>query len=218
MKVKLLGARNLLNSQSRSFFDFFRNTDDVTKLIKSSGYKGERHQVKTRDGYHLTVHRILPNKNAEPKGTVFLMHGLFRNSADYIATGPKIALPYLLSDNGFDCFLGNARGAKYSTKHDNHSYDSKEFWKFSWEEIGLNDLPAMIEFTIDKTGSTKVSYVGHSQGGTTVLALLASKPEYNELLSQMHLMAPAVFMNGSTSIAFNFVNRLLFVSKIWKYF
>lgn len=211
MKVN---SRSLLHFQVRNFFNFFRNTDEVTKLVKISGYKSEKHQVTTTDGYHLTVHRVLPNRNTEPKGTVFLMHGLFRNSADYIATGPEIALPYLLSDHGFDCYLGNARGSKFCTKHETHSYDSKDFWNFSWEEIGLYDLPAMLELAIDKSGSPKVNYVGHSQGCTTLLALLASRPEYNELISQMHLMAPAVFTKGGTSVSYNFINRMLFVSII----
>ncbi|KAL7041833.1 hypothetical protein ACKWTF_000916 [Chironomus riparius] len=208
MKVKFLST----NSFVRNFFsnNIFRQSDEVTKLISQSGYKGERHQVKTQDGYYLTVHRILPKKNVEYKGTVFLMHGLFRNSADYIATGPKVALPYLLSDNGFDCYLGNARGSKYCQEHVKHPYNSKSFWNFSWEEIGLYDLPAMIDFAIDKSNSSKVNYIGHSQGCTTAVALLASRPEYNKFISQLHLMAPAVFMNGATTIAFSFWNRAIF--------
>jgi pimeloyl-ACP methyl ester carboxylesterase len=210
MKVKFLSTNNVISCHVRNFFS--KQSDEVTKLISQSGYKGERHQVKTQDGYYLTVHRIPPKENVEYKGTVFLMHGLFRNSADYIATGPKVALPYFLADHGFDCYLGNARGSKYSQEHVKHPYNSKHFWNFSWEEIGLYDLPAMIEFSIDKSNSSKVNYIGHSQGCTTVVALLASRPEYNNLISQMHLMAPAVFMDGATSIAFSFWSQIIFVS------
>lgn len=217
MKVKLLSPSKFLNthqSLNYSFFwNFFRKSDEVTSLIKNAGYKGESHEVKTKDGYFLTVHRIPPNRSVEPRGTVFLMHGLFRNSADYIATGPKIALPYLLADHGYDCYLGNARGSKYCPqKHETLTFVSKDFWNFSWEQIGLYDLPAMIEFAIDKSNSSKVNYIGHSQGCTSVLALLASRPEYNDFVSQLHLMTPAAFMDGSTSAAFNVVNRLIFVS------
>lgn len=193
----------LFNFTSRSLFtSLFNKTDEVTKLIKNAGYKGELHQVKTADGYILSVHRLRANKRVEPQGTVFLMHGLFRNSADYLATGSEIALPYLLSDHGFDVFLGNARGSKFSTEHATHTYKSSDYWNFSWHEIGMHDLPAMLEIAIDKTNCESVKYVGHSQGATTILALLSSKPEYNSMLSQLHLMAPAVYVHYSTSPAF----------------
>lgn len=53
----------------------------------------------------------------------------------------------------------------------------------------------MIDFMLNKTNSAKAFYVGHSQGGTSGLVLLTTRPEYNEKLIQVHFMAPASFMN-----------------------
>lgn len=83
--------------------------DDVLELIRESGYSGEVHQVETEDGYWLKVHRITPTNGTQSKQSfskhpVFLMHGLFAASADYVVTGRK-SLAYLLADNGYD---GNA--------------------------------------------------------------------------------------------------------------
>lgn len=67
--------------------------DDVDELIETAGYCSEIHEVTTEDGYLLKVHRILPKKEAErPRIPVFLMHGLFSTAAEYVLTGPEVAL------------------------------------------------------------------------------------------------------------------------------
>ncbi|CRK93814.1 CLUMA_CG007341, isoform A [Clunio marinus] len=180
-------------------FDNFNedNKDDVLDLIKTAGYKAEAHLVVTEDGYVLKVHRILPKvKGNNIKHPVFLMHGLLAASADYIITGPQTALAFLLSDAGYDVFMGNARGNKHSTRHKTFSTNSKQFWKFSWHEIGFYDLPAMIDFVLNFTRSKQLFYVGHSQGTTSLLVLLSSRPQYNEKIIQAHLMAVSAYRNA----------------------
>ncbi|KAG5667108.1 hypothetical protein PVAND_015107 [Polypedilum vanderplanki] len=192
-----------------------KQSDEVTKIITNSGYKAEVHKVKTIDDYELTVHQILPQQIIDRKKCVFFMHGLFRNSADFLATGSQIALPYLLADHGFDVFLGNARGTKYSTKNFKYDNKSKEFWNFSWEEIGLYDLPPMFNFSLEKSETEKINYVGHSQGCTAALVLLSENPEWNSKFTQLHLLTPAVFLHHAKSPAYkigirlqNFLTRL----------
>lgn len=77
-------------------------SDDVLELMEKAGYKGEAHKVITEDGYILKLHRLPPRSVNSTKPPVFLMHGLFAASADYLVTGPKTALAYLLADNGYD--------------------------------------------------------------------------------------------------------------------
>lgn len=102
---------------------------------------------------------------------------------------------YLLSENGFDIWLGNARGTDHCLKHKTLKSDSKEFWDFSWHEIGFYDVPAMFDLMLKVTNSSKGFYVGHSQGGTSFFVMTSSRPEFNRKIIQGHLMAPAVFMN-----------------------
>lgn len=177
----------------------FRHVDEFSHALKTAGYRGEGHHVKTEDGYILQVHRVLPKKHSVHKGSAFLMHGLFRSSSDFLATGPKIALAYYLSDHGYDVWLGNARGTKYSSQHETYESNSKDFWKFSFHEIGLYDLPAMLNFMLEHIKQSNTFYVGHSQGTCSLLALLSSLPEYNDKIIEAHLMTPAVFMQHSTS-------------------
>jgi pimeloyl-ACP methyl ester carboxylesterase len=170
-------------------------SDVFMSFVESFGYKAEAYEVETEDGYLLTLHRVLPavERNGTVKNPVFLMHGLTATSGDYIVTGPKKALAFLLVDNGYDVWLGNARGNKYSTSHRNLSTLSKEYWNFSWHEIGIYDLPAMIDFMLEETKASKAFYVGHSQGTTSLFVLLSTRPEYNDKIIQAHLMSPVVF-------------------------
>lgn len=170
--------------------------DDVLKLIKAHGYKGEAHLVTTDDGYILKVHRILPKKNRSSKYPVFLMHGLLAASADFVLTGPKVALAYYLADHGFDVYMGNARGNKHSSRHKKFNPDSKDFWSFGWHEIGYFDVPAMIDFVLKFTNTSKTFYIGHSQGTTSLLVLLSRRAEYNKKIIQAHLMAVSAYRNA----------------------
>lgn len=138
-------------------------TDDVLMLIKQAGYRGSAYQVPTEDnGWLLKVHRIFPRRKVSGSIPVFLMHGLFVGSFDYIMTGSRKSLGYLLSDNNFDVFLGNARGNRHATVDPNRANYSS-LWKFSFNEIGNYDLPAMIDYVLALTNATKLFYVGHSQ-------------------------------------------------------
>jgi lysosomal acid lipase/cholesteryl ester hydrolase len=169
--------------------------DDVLELIRNSGYKGNAYKVKTSDGgWILKVHRIYP-KYGSPgrKFPVFLMHGLFATSADYIVTGRTKALAYLLADNGYDVWMGNARANRHAII-DKSTANYKKLWKFSFHEIGFYDLPVMIDCMLNMTGAHKAFYVGHSQGTSALLVMLSTRPEYNEKLVQAHLLAPVAFI------------------------
>ncbi|CRK94339.1 CLUMA_CG007854, isoform A [Clunio marinus] len=174
-----------------------KNTDSVLKLIYNAGFEGEALEVVTEDGYLLKVHHLFPRNNWNRKPPVFLMHGLFAASDDYVVTGPKIALAYLLSEAGYDVYMGNARGNKHSVKHKSLSFNSRKFWLFGWHEIGYYDVSAMIDYILDKTKFPKLFYVGHSQGATAFLAMISTRPEYNQKIIQAQLLAPAAFVKNS---------------------
>lgn len=172
------------------------------------------------------MHRLLPRIKRFRKGPVLLMHGgIFGNSADFILTGPTIALgkiekyrflslificeAYLLADDGYDVWMGNMRGSKYSMKHQTLSAFTKEFWEFSFHEMGIYDLPALINYILVIVQKPALFYVGHNQATTALLVLLSSRPEFNVKVMQAHLMAPIAYMDFPQPIlSFNAKERL----------
>lgn len=171
-------------------------------MIKSNGYPFEAHQVTTEDGYILTMHRIPHGINqqwVEGRPAVYLQHGLLCSSADWLVTGPEQALAYILADAGYDVWLGNARGNTNSRAHVSMSPESKDFWGFSWHEIGIFDLPAMIDYVTAVTGQSAIQYAGHSQGTTSFFIMTSLRPEYNAKILSAHMLAPVAFMSNLKS-------------------
>ncbi|KOX68700.1 Lipase 1 [Melipona quadrifasciata] len=82
---------------------------------------------------------------------LLLLHGLLDCSITWPATDLEVGLGYILVDQGYDVWLGNMRGNKYSQKHLNLTTSNPEFWMLSWHEIGIYDLPTMIDRIIEQT-------------------------------------------------------------------
>lgn len=59
-------------------------------------------------------------------------------------------------------------GNTYSRRHISLNPNDPKFWDFSWHEIGIYDIPATIDYILQQTNQTKLSYVGHSQGVTAM--------------------------------------------------
>lgn len=80
----------------------------------------------------------------------------------------------MLADAGYDVWMGNARGTENSCKHTHlnpNGSNQKEYWSFSWHEIGYYDLPAFIDYILKLTKYAKLNYIGFSQGTTTFLVI-----------------------------------------------
>lgn len=112
-------------------------------MIQRQGYEVEEHvDVQTSDGYLLTLHRIpygKHNSDETTKPVVFLMHGLLSSSADWVNMGPEKSIAYRLADAGYDVWMGNARGNKWSRKHISYNPDSDSaFWDFRLASLDLN--------------------------------------------------------------------------------
>ncbi|VVC86708.1 unnamed protein product [Leptidea sinapis] len=172
---------------------------DVPDLIRKYNYPVEEHSVITRDGYIIGLHRIPHGRdsNTTPgnKPAVLVMHGLLGSSADWVLMGPETALAYILAEEGFDVWLGNARGNFYSRRHLllNPDEDNNSFWQFSLDEIGNIDLPAVVDYILRRTGRSGLHYIGMSQGTTVFFIMGSLRPEYSEKILSMHALAPVAY-------------------------
>lgn len=127
------------------------------------------------------------------------MHGMLSSSADWVLMGPQVSFAYMLADLGYDVWMGNSRGNRYSNTHRTLNNETKDYWDFSWHEIGVLDLPAMIDYTVSTTGQSKLHYVGHSMGTTVYLVLMSELPHYGSRIISSQLLAPAAYMHNVKS-------------------
>jgi pimeloyl-ACP methyl ester carboxylesterase len=74
----------------------------------------------------------------------------------------------------------NTRGNTYSRGHRYLRSTDTSYWEFSMDELALIDLPTQIDEVLRLTGQPSLALIGHSQGCTLPLMLLAARPEYNE--------------------------------------
>jgi len=122
--------------------------------------------VQTEDGYLLTVFRIQAKGSVIKEGLkpVFFQHGLLDCSDGWIINDEFRAPAFMMANRGYDIWLGNSRGNKYSRKHIKYNPDKdKEFWQFTFQHMGQYDVPAYFKYVNNATGQ-KMHYIGHSQG------------------------------------------------------
>jgi len=155
---------------------------NTTELIRSQGYPAEDHDVITEDGYIISIQRIPPLKPGRP--VVFLQHGLLDSSATWVENFPNQSLAFVLSDAGYDVYLGNVRGNTYGLRHVKLNTNQVEFWNFSWDEISNYDLVSMINYALKTSNQESLFYVGHSQGTLISFAQLSKN---HELTSKIRL-------------------------------
>ncbi|EEC20362.1 lipase, putative, partial [Ixodes scapularis] len=175
-----------------------------SQLIASKGYPVEEYEVSTTDGYVLGIQRIPRGRNESGrpserrKTPVFLQHGLLASSTDYVLNFPEQSLGFLLADAGYDVWLGNNRGTRY-TRHKWLTRFEKEFWDFSADELSTIDLPAMLDFVLKKTGQKRLHYVGWSQGALMMFALLSERPAYNGKINLFSAIGPVPYIGHTWS-------------------
>lgn len=161
------------------------------QLISKYGDVPQRHTVVTEDGYLVNVVRI-PNNGP----VVLFVHGIGDSSDSWLVTGPSSSLAYQLSSLGFDIWLYNARGNKYSKGHIKNIPD-KRYWNFGYEEMGSQDLPAVIDYITSISKQPTIYYVGFSQGTTLFLIMCSLRPEYNDKIKQAILLAPVAWLSNT---------------------
>ena len=120
---------------------------EIEEIISSKGYRVQKHFIKTEDGYTLIAFRIPGLKgrlDSSSKPPVLFQHGIFDSSDGWVCNGEEHSIPFIFAKNNFDVWISNSRGNKYCKEHEKFDNKSFEFWQFSFHEMGLYDIPAVI--------------------------------------------------------------------------
>ncbi|CAA2988734.1 triacylglycerol lipase 2 [Olea europaea subsp. europaea] len=194
------------------------NTDARTcrDVITELGYPYEAIRVVTADGYILVLERI-PRRDAQK--VVYLQHGILDSSMGWVSNGIVGSPAFAAFDQGYDVFLGNLRGL-VSREHVDKNISSRQYWRYSINEHGTQDIPAMIEKIHEikvselksgrhdqEEGSSseqpyKLCTICHSLGGAAILIYVITRriEEKPHRLSRMILLSPAGFHHDSTFV------------------
>nr|XP_054934128.1 lysosomal acid lipase/cholesteryl ester hydrolase-like [Dermacentor andersoni] len=167
------------------------------ELIRYFGYPCEISYVTTDDGYVLEVDRVPRGRQGnaaaaeEQNGTrrhPVLFVPVFASASDiWFFNFPSQTPGFLFADAGFDVWSMNSRETERYSNHTTLSKNDPEYWKFSsqipthsFDEIGRYDVAAGVDHVLNATGAERLTLVSLSQGVTSILVFLSTRPEYND--------------------------------------
>ncbi|NWI73580.1 LIPM Lipase, partial [Dryoscopus gambensis] len=165
-----------------------------SQKILFHGYPSEEYEVMTEDGYFLSLNRI-PHSRRDPgpsgsRSPVLIVHGFCLDGGDWVDNFPDNSLAFILADAGYDVWIGNNRGNSWSRRHLNLSITSEEFWDFSFHEMAMYDLPAMVSFILMQTEQERLFYVGHGQGSSVGFIAFSSLPHLAGKIKLFFALSP----------------------------
>ena len=133
---------------------------------------------------------------------------MFSDAVDWLdrlnpeSMDPAVAIQ--LAMEGHEVWIACNRGREYSRTHNNpmlYDPDSENpelrnnYWSFSFEDIGEEDLPAMID-TIIEARSTyacdKVSVMAHGSGANQALIAALRSPRFADKVDRITTVAPCL--------------------------
>jgi len=123
-----------------------------------------------------------------PRPVVFLMHGFLQSSESFLVAKDNLA--FTLADAGFDVWLGNARGNKYSSRHRSLDPSCDEYWDWCMDDIAMKDLPVWIRYVTTVAGVPSLSCIGFSQGSAIGLTSLSIHPHLQHMVDCFIALAP----------------------------
>ncbi|KAJ6237575.1 sterol esterase tgl1 [Anaeramoeba flamelloides] len=187
----------------------------VEDLVLSRGYPLVEYTVETQDGFYLKLFRIpygkKENENQkiqkinQNRPVIFFQHGIM-SSASFFLIGDTIA--YQLSDMGYDCWFGNTRGNEYSDKHRSLSRNDPEYWDHTFDDLVEQDLPAMVNFVLEKTKQETFTYIAFSQGTAQGFAAFSVFPELCKKCNLFVAFAPTAHIRFIDTILLDLLTSL----------
>ena len=177
MKLSFAAALALSSAFAKVNPDAFKSFEDIAS---ENGFDSEMTTLTTSDGYNLSLYRI-PRATGEPetsKPPVLIIHAQDCDMMEWLWNDADKANALLLARAGYDVWLGNNRGNKYSNTHTSLTTKDAAYWDYYQQDMAEKDLPTFIDHILEVTGQDQLSYIGHSEGTTQMFLGASLNPEY----------------------------------------
>ena len=106
-------------------------------------------------------------------------------------------LGFELAKRGHDVWLLDQRSTFFSANHTFYHSNQAEYWDWCLDQMALIDLPVTIDYITTVTGSSRIGYVGYSQGSMTMFMLMSRIPKYNQIIRPFVSLAPIFFLSDT---------------------
>ncbi|XP_076254978.1 lipase 3-like [Rhynchophorus ferrugineus] len=171
--------------------------------VKRHGYSVEVHQVTTEDNYILCIYRIpygihKSSRSSGNKSAVLFVHGMGGSPNNWILFGARDSFAYYVADRGFDVWVMATRGVEVPLPKMHKKYnwiDDPDYWDYSLHDIGIYDLPAVIDYITEYTKQEKIFFIGHSAACPEFFIMMSEKPQYNRKIKISALYSSSPILN-----------------------
>ena len=152
------------------------------------------------------MHRIphgLEDSFSPGRPAVLFQHGTYDSSDALVVHGPELSPAFYWANSGYDVWLANTRGNKYSLDHTTLTYDDPEYWQFSIVHMP-RDHRANVQYIIDETGLDQISVIGFSAiGGAYLIAFNDDNDWWRERVNLFIGIGISTILNHTASTNFH---------------
>ena len=154
----------------------------------------------TKDGWRLGIRHYFPQHPDPTKDPVVLCHGLGLNGTFWTITDNH--LPLQLAQHGYRVFVVDLRGSGGSHRGGIVGHTNLLLRETMMPEIGnrrwtmddliQKDVPAILDYVCEFTGSSQVNWIGHSLGGMFFFPYLELTPQPERIRAFVAMGSPAM--------------------------
>lgn len=99
----------------------------------------------------------------------------------------------MLARAGFDVWVGNNRGTKFSMK----PIQTSDYWEYSIDHLVEYDIPCIIDSVLRETRHHQLIYIGHSQGTMQFYTAMDVHPELESKIKCFIGLGPVLSLKHS---------------------
>ncbi|XP_044761633.1 lipase member J-like [Coccinella septempunctata] len=173
------------------------DAEEPSVIIQRLGFHHKTYQITTEDGYTISVEQM--HKTIKRKTPIIIGPGIYMNSLAFINRGNK-SLAFFLANQGYQVWIINWRGTRFSRKHSYLSPTDRNYWNMGFHKMAVFDLKSVMEKVFEES-KNKGIYIGFSMGTTIGMIFNMKEQEVAErTLKGMIHMAPIAIMDDFKSI------------------